>query len=64
MSESRKWGVYCIANLQFKTYFKVGLPGPSGLYRLLTRMRAVESHQSVEERRTIDRSTIRPASVP
>jgi hypothetical protein len=23
MSESRKWGVYCIANLQFKTYFKV-----------------------------------------
>ncbi|CAN9368817.1 unnamed protein product [Alternaria alternata] len=23
MSESRKWGVYCIANLQFKTYFKL-----------------------------------------
>jgi len=23
MSQSRKWGVYCIANLQFKTYFKV-----------------------------------------
>ena len=23
LSESRKWGVYCIANLQFKTYFKV-----------------------------------------
>jgi hypothetical protein len=23
MSESRKWGVYCVANLQFKTYFKV-----------------------------------------
>jgi len=25
MMESRKWGVYCIANLQFKTYFKVRL---------------------------------------
>lgn len=23
MSESRKWAVYCIANLQFKTYFKL-----------------------------------------
>lgn len=23
LSESRKWGVYCIANLQFKTYFKL-----------------------------------------
>ncbi|KAH8723218.1 hypothetical protein GQ44DRAFT_320709 [Phaeosphaeriaceae sp. PMI808] len=23
MTESRKWGVYCIANLQFKTYFKL-----------------------------------------
>lgn len=23
LSSSRKWGVYCIANLQFKTYFKV-----------------------------------------
>ena len=23
MMQSRKWGVYCIANLQFKTYFKV-----------------------------------------
>ncbi|KAI4916559.1 hypothetical protein J4E85_010215 [Alternaria conjuncta] len=23
MSQSRKWGVYCIANLQFKTYFKL-----------------------------------------
>jgi len=23
MSESRKWGVYCIANIQFKTYFKL-----------------------------------------
>ncbi|KAI8933517.1 hypothetical protein NX059_009254 [Plenodomus lindquistii] len=23
ISESRKWGVYCIANLQFKTYFKL-----------------------------------------
>ncbi|KAF1914264.1 hypothetical protein BDU57DRAFT_288719 [Ampelomyces quisqualis] len=23
VSESRKWGVYCIANLQFKTYFKL-----------------------------------------
>lgn len=26
MSESRKWAVYCIANLQFKTYFKVTFP--------------------------------------
>ena len=26
LSESRKWGVYCIANLQFKTYFKVTMP--------------------------------------
>ena len=25
MNESRKWGVYCIANIQFKTYFKVPL---------------------------------------
>jgi hypothetical protein len=23
LSESRKWAVYCIANLQFKTYFKL-----------------------------------------
>ncbi|KAH6642878.1 hypothetical protein C7974DRAFT_409392 [Boeremia exigua] len=23
ISESRKWGVYCVANLQFKTYFKL-----------------------------------------
>ncbi|OSS52441.1 hypothetical protein B5807_02075 [Epicoccum nigrum] len=23
MNESRKWGVYCIANIQFKTYFKL-----------------------------------------
>jgi hypothetical protein len=23
MMQSRKWGVYCVANLQFKTYFKV-----------------------------------------
>ncbi|KAF1830302.1 hypothetical protein BDW02DRAFT_105200 [Decorospora gaudefroyi] len=23
MADSRKWGVYCIANLQFKTYFKL-----------------------------------------
>ncbi|KAL6706423.1 COP9 signalosome (CSN) subunit [Coniothyrium glycines] len=23
LSQSRKWGVYCIANLQFKTYFKL-----------------------------------------
>lgn len=35
MMESRKWGVYCIANLQFKTYFKVDAPLPlcSGLQR-------------------------------
>lgn len=25
MMSSRKWGVYCIANLQFKTYFKVAI---------------------------------------
>ncbi|KAF3037930.1 COP9 signalosome (CSN) subunit [Didymella heteroderae] len=23
LNESRKWGVYCVANLQFKTYFKL-----------------------------------------
>lgn len=23
MHESRKWAVYCIANLQFRTYFKL-----------------------------------------
>jgi hypothetical protein len=61
MSESRKWGVYCVANLQFKTYFKVCLlrwlfMDIANVYGI------VESHSPVEERRTIDRSTARLTS--
>jgi hypothetical protein len=58
MSESRKWGVYCVANLQFKTYFKACLL--RWLFMDLADVYGiVESHPPVEERSTIDRSTAR-----